>query len=141
MSGDRKDPAHPLDSPATPQAEMPSERQARKSHESENLDQALEETFPSSDPVSPFVPAKAPSAEPDESAAAHRCANATCDCLVDQPSHWCSDACRDMQQGYADGQRTESCPCGHGSCSGALRVEQDVMAGAHTVSSDGRSAA
>lgn len=32
----------------------------RKQHESEDLDEALEETFPASDPVSPFIPAKSP---------------------------------------------------------------------------------
>ncbi|WP_232310167.1 hypothetical protein [Pseudoxanthomonas mexicana] len=36
------------------------QRSQRKQHESQNHDQALEETFPASDPVSPFVPAKAP---------------------------------------------------------------------------------
>ena len=54
---DRKDPPEPN----CPQAEHPETRQEkseRKQHESENLDQALEETFPGSDPVSPFVPAK-----------------------------------------------------------------------------------
>lgn len=40
--------------------ESPAQRKERKRHESENQDQALEETFPASDPVSPFVPAKAP---------------------------------------------------------------------------------
>lgn len=34
------------------------ERARRKRHESDNLDEALNETFPASDPVSPFVPAK-----------------------------------------------------------------------------------
>lgn len=34
------------------------ERVWRKRHENENQDEALEETFPASDPVSPFVPAK-----------------------------------------------------------------------------------
>lgn len=51
---DRKDP-HPA-GPARP--EKPQEREHRKRHESENLDDALEETFPASDPVSPFVPAR-----------------------------------------------------------------------------------
>ena len=36
------------------------EKRDRKSRESENLDQAIEESFPASDPISPFVPAKAP---------------------------------------------------------------------------------
>ncbi|UNK51037.1 hypothetical protein MNR01_08620 [Lysobacter sp. S4-A87] len=34
------------------------ERMRRKRHESDNLDEALQETFPASDPVSPFVPAR-----------------------------------------------------------------------------------
>lgn len=58
---DRKDP--PLDKdgkPAKGKPEDAREREKRKQHESENQDQALEETFPASDPVSPFVPAKAP---------------------------------------------------------------------------------
>lgn len=38
--------------------ESPPERARRKRHSNENLDEALEETFPASDPVSPFVPAK-----------------------------------------------------------------------------------
>jgi len=40
--------------------ETEAQRRERKRHESENQDQALEETFPASDPVSPFIPAKAP---------------------------------------------------------------------------------
>lgn len=56
---DRKDPRHPLDAPAD-ERETEAERDARKRKESENQDQSLEETFPASDPVSPFVPAKAP---------------------------------------------------------------------------------
>jgi len=43
-----------------PLPEKPAERRRRKEHESRNQDEALEETFPASDPVSPFVPAKAP---------------------------------------------------------------------------------
>jgi hypothetical protein len=38
--------------------ETPEERAARKQHESDNQDEALLETFPASDPVSPFIPAK-----------------------------------------------------------------------------------
>lgn len=52
---DRKDPR-----PAETTPEKPHERDRRKRHESENLDDALEETFPASDPVSPFVPARLP---------------------------------------------------------------------------------
>ncbi len=40
--------------------ESPVKRRERKQHASDNQDQALEETFPASDPTSPFVPAKAP---------------------------------------------------------------------------------
>ncbi|KAF1696237.1 hypothetical protein CSC62_09785 [Pseudoxanthomonas jiangsuensis] len=54
---DRKDPPPPGE---VPEPETPHERRKRKEHESENQDQALEETFPASDPVSPFIPAKVP---------------------------------------------------------------------------------
>ncbi len=40
--------------------ETPQEREKRKKKEAENHEEALEETFPASDPVSPFVPTKAP---------------------------------------------------------------------------------
>jgi hypothetical protein len=52
---DRKDPP---EHDAPPKPETAAERAQRKRKESENVDQALEETFPASDPVSPFVPAK-----------------------------------------------------------------------------------
>ena len=59
-SHDRKDLEHPdcKNDPAAPEA--PQARERRKEKESENQDEALEETFPASDPTSPFVPAKAP---------------------------------------------------------------------------------
>lgn len=55
MSRDRKDPPrdHDRQAPETPQ-----HREQRKDRENENQDEALEETFPASDPTSPFVPAK-----------------------------------------------------------------------------------
>lgn len=56
---DRKDVKHPHDPPRK-ERESPAEREARKRRESENQDHSLEETFPASDPVSPFVPAKPP---------------------------------------------------------------------------------
>ena len=43
-----------------PGVEQPHERVRRKQHENDNMDEALEETFPASDPVSPFVPAIPP---------------------------------------------------------------------------------
>ncbi len=55
---DRKDtpaPGEPVEC-----EETQAQRRDRKQHESDNQDQALEETFPASDPVSPFIPAKAP---------------------------------------------------------------------------------
>lgn len=55
---DRKDPPIPGSYPCPPETEQ--SRRERKRHESDNQDEALEETFPASDPVSPFVPAKAP---------------------------------------------------------------------------------
>jgi len=57
MNRDRKDPPAPGDHR---EEESPRERRERKEHESENQDEALEETFPASDPVSPFIPAKTP---------------------------------------------------------------------------------
>lgn len=56
-SHDRKDNRTP-DKPTQPEPDE--QRRTRKSHESENQDEALEETFPASDPVSPFIPAKLP---------------------------------------------------------------------------------
>jgi hypothetical protein len=59
MTGrDRKDVGHPKGKPDKMESEE--ERRQRKRHESDNQDEALEETFPGSDPVSPFVPAKPP---------------------------------------------------------------------------------
>lgn len=46
--------------PAVVHRDRPETEQERKQHESENQDEALEETFPASDPVSPFIPAKTP---------------------------------------------------------------------------------
>ncbi|MGY1409506.1 MULTISPECIES: hypothetical protein [unclassified Luteimonas] len=57
MNRDRKDLQDPASQPA---GESPDERRARKARASENQDEALEETFPASDPVSPFIPAKRP---------------------------------------------------------------------------------
>lgn len=51
---DRKDP-RPTDTESA-KKETDCERE-RKQHQSDNQDQALEETFPASDPVSPFVSA------------------------------------------------------------------------------------
>jgi len=56
MSRDRKD--IPEDSGTAHREETPGERRERKERESENQDEALDETFPASDPPSPFVPAK-----------------------------------------------------------------------------------
>lgn len=58
-SHDRKDSSHPSDH-NEPKRESREARERRKQHESDNHDQALEETFPASDPVSTFVPAKSP---------------------------------------------------------------------------------
>ncbi|MBS7455854.1 hypothetical protein [Coralloluteibacterium stylophorae] len=43
----------------------PGKDETEKEHCEENQDEALEETFPASDPVSPFVPAKAPGEKKD----------------------------------------------------------------------------
>ncbi len=55
MTKDRKDPPQ-----SPPSGESSRERRERKERANENQDEALEETFPASDPVSPFIPAKKP---------------------------------------------------------------------------------
>ncbi len=69
-SHDRKDIEHPDCKDPSAARETPAERQERKAKESDNQDEALEETFPASDPVSPFIPAKVPD-EPSAHAQAH----------------------------------------------------------------------
>lgn len=56
-SRDRKDP--PTEKDDCP-PETLEHRQQRKQHESDNQDEALDETFPASDPASPFIPARKP---------------------------------------------------------------------------------
>lgn len=56
-SRDRKDPPEKGTSKIL-HAETAEERASRKRKESANVDQALAETFPASDPVSPFIPAR-----------------------------------------------------------------------------------
>src|SRR3546814_3472514 len=53
---DRKD--LPAEDDRNRPPETPEHRKHRKQHESDNQDEALNETFPASDPISPFVPAK-----------------------------------------------------------------------------------
>ena len=53
---DRKD--TPLGANPGSGSESPDDRRERKARESELLDEAVKETFPASDPISPFVPAK-----------------------------------------------------------------------------------
>lgn len=55
--GGRQDPAREPDRPA-PMAEPPRQPEQSQAHQNELLDEAIAETFPASDPVSPFVPAK-----------------------------------------------------------------------------------
>ncbi len=44
----------------TPETPTPSDHDTSRRHREDNHDEALEETFPASDPVSPFVPAGDP---------------------------------------------------------------------------------
>ena len=53
---DAKDPPLPGAGELVPETGLM--RARRKLHADDNLDEALDETFPASDPVSPFVPAK-----------------------------------------------------------------------------------
>lgn len=59
---DRKDPPFDLDPDHSAHCapESAEQRERRKRHESGNQDQSLQETFPASDPTSPFIPSKAP---------------------------------------------------------------------------------
>ena len=58
MTHDHKNPPK---GPAGPRdQESPQDQRERKAHADHNQDEALEETFPASDPTSPFVPAKRP---------------------------------------------------------------------------------
>ncbi len=58
MSRDKKDPPAPDED--RDQDETPEQRERRKRHQSQLQDEAVEETFPASDPVTPFIPARAP---------------------------------------------------------------------------------
>lgn len=49
---------HEAPTPPTPPSEPKHPKEKRK--EEKRQDEALEETFPASDPVSPFIPAKVP---------------------------------------------------------------------------------
>jgi hypothetical protein len=62
-NNDRKDSGHPDQKGPSGHPETAEERARRKKNESDNQDEALDETFPASDPVSPFIPSKPP--EPD----------------------------------------------------------------------------
>jgi hypothetical protein len=62
-SSDRKDLGHPGEKSPSRHPETAAERARRKKNESDNQDEALDETFPASDAVSPFIPAKSPESE------------------------------------------------------------------------------
>jgi hypothetical protein len=58
MTRDKKDPPgpdHERDAYQTPE-----QREQRKRHQNQLQDEAVEETFPASDPIAPFVPARPP---------------------------------------------------------------------------------
>jgi hypothetical protein len=63
-SQDRKEVKNPNKKSDPLRPETPAARQRRKNKTSDNQDEALQETFPASDPVSPFIPAKVPDSEP-----------------------------------------------------------------------------
>ena len=114
-SRDRKDLPHPADKGAEPTKESAQERAARKDKESEALDEALEQTFPTSDPVSPFVPAVK---SEQETGGSKTCAHVPCNCTVSEGDPWCSEHCRSAGAGaHAAG----SCGCGHAACAGSAR--------------------
>lgn len=117
---DRKDTPHSHDVVFDRTVESPAARADRKQRESDKLDEALQETFPTSDPISPFVPAVR--ADPDDTNAlmdsSHSCAYDNCACRVTPPDRWCSPACQDAQQSYvASASGSGTCLCGHSACS------------------------
>ena len=97
------------------EAHVPDHKLPENSRENldSKLDLAIEETFPTSDPVSPFVPAIRTEADPAPDGS-FRCAHAGCTCAVTPPEQWCSEQCRDMQQGFLAPNAT--CACGHSGC-------------------------
>jgi hypothetical protein len=116
-SKDRKDTPHADDRHQHKADETPGERASRKAKESEALDEALEETFPTSDPVSPFVPAVPTEVE---SGKGKPCAHAQCGCRVAADRQWCSETCRAAS---ADTARASArCDCGHAGCGDGLRA-------------------
>jgi hypothetical protein len=110
---DRKDLPHP-DQHGAPPSESEHDRIKRKEKESAALDEALTETFPTSDPVSPFVPAVA--SEPAENENPHSgiCGHESCQCTVAAPEIYCSDYCRDAQKDLM--ASVQFCECGHAQC-------------------------
>jgi len=61
MTQDRKDFGH---SAGRNNRDVEETERERKQRESDNQDEALEETFPASDPVSPFIPSRMPGEKP-----------------------------------------------------------------------------
>jgi hypothetical protein len=121
MDQDRKD--IPATKPAKHLAdELAQARERRKAHESRTLDGALKETFPTSGPVPPFAPAIRTEHE-FISEATRRCGHAGCTCAITANETWCSEACRDQQQGYLHAH--QACMCGHGGC-----AHSDISQGA-----------
>ena len=115
-SHDRKDVHHPDHGQPT-HPETAGEKARRKLQESDNQDQALEETFPTSDPISPFVPAipSEPADSESQMARSQKCAHDGCMCEVKAPDAWCSDECREAQQGYMHADAS-ACGCSHAEC-------------------------
>lgn len=110
-SRDRKDPPHPSDEKRQEVDESTQDRAVRKAKESDALDEALKETFPTSDPVSPFVPAV-----PSEPALPERlnCAHEGCSCQVEIEERWCSEDCRASVTSSSPPR--PRCGCGHAGC-------------------------
>ncbi len=116
MMRDRKDVPWPGEAVSSPSQESAEDRAQRKKLESDRLDEALSETFPTSDPVSPFVPTIRPTSQDGTLDPARvPCASAGCSCSVTPPEKWCSPVCTDVQQGYVE-RATSGCACGHGGC-------------------------
>ncbi len=69
-------------------------------------------TPPGSSQDAPSTDNAAEDSTPDGSSV--RCGHARCNCIIAPPELWCSETCRDQQQGFESAD--EGCGCGHELC-------------------------
>jgi hypothetical protein len=85
-------------------------------HEQDVMAPAREVAAALTDPTPPDPPAATVASTTGgghEGATFSGCAQDGCACTAPADTPWCSDACRDAQQGISQGS---TCPCGHSGC-------------------------